>query len=289
MLPRRTCRNRPLNPAAQQLLYLLPISLLEFNLKSFASAHTSAILPEIAPGKRLYWLPIHAVIVLVKKIATTLHLASAARLRARPRGRAKAAQSSGATLRQFSFVFPCGIRSPYPIAAAAENDLCRVAIDTPRECAGSLRHRSPIHGDRIRRRGGQLDGGSSVGGDGEVIHSFSRTAPPAALHQPQRRLIACANPPDIAGDHRAQHQPLGALRGKIQIDAAESAIEPLFRVAEHEVVLRTGWIRIPCLGERGGALRKLVAVTRRIGALEHVKQYIGTPAIEQRIHQVVIA
>jgi hypothetical protein len=46
------CAHR-LQPAAQQLLYLLPISRLQLNLKSLASAHTSAIQPEMASDKYL--------------------------------------------------------------------------------------------------------------------------------------------------------------------------------------------------------------------------------------------
>ena len=45
--------------------YVLPISLLELKLKSFTSAHTSAIKSETAPHKYQYWLPIHAVTALV--------------------------------------------------------------------------------------------------------------------------------------------------------------------------------------------------------------------------------
>jgi hypothetical protein len=37
------CHAYRLQPASQQLVYLLSISLLEFNLKSYASAHSSAI------------------------------------------------------------------------------------------------------------------------------------------------------------------------------------------------------------------------------------------------------
>jgi hypothetical protein len=54
-----------LQPATQQLLHLIPISPLELNLKSLASAHTSAIQPEMASCKCLDRLPIHAVMVLV--------------------------------------------------------------------------------------------------------------------------------------------------------------------------------------------------------------------------------
>jgi hypothetical protein len=54
-----------LQPARQQLIDLLSIALLEFNLKSYASAHSSAIQSEPAPNKYLRWLPIHAVAVLV--------------------------------------------------------------------------------------------------------------------------------------------------------------------------------------------------------------------------------
>ena len=54
-----------LQPATQQLLHLIPASPLELNLKSLASAHTSAIQPEMASCKCLDRLPIHAVMVLV--------------------------------------------------------------------------------------------------------------------------------------------------------------------------------------------------------------------------------
>jgi hypothetical protein len=50
-----------MQPASQQLIYPLSISLLEFNLKSYASAHSSAIPSEPAPNKYLRWLPIHTV------------------------------------------------------------------------------------------------------------------------------------------------------------------------------------------------------------------------------------
>jgi hypothetical protein len=46
------------------LLHLIPVSPLELNLKSLASAHTSAIQPEMASCKCLDRLPIHAVMVL---------------------------------------------------------------------------------------------------------------------------------------------------------------------------------------------------------------------------------
>jgi hypothetical protein len=42
-----------LQPAAQQLLYLLPVSRLQLNLKSLASAHTSAIQPAMDSNKYL--------------------------------------------------------------------------------------------------------------------------------------------------------------------------------------------------------------------------------------------
>src|ERR1700719_3220716 len=58
------CRAYRLQPASQQLIYLLSISLLEFNLKSYASAHSSAIQSETAPNKYLRRLPIHAVTAL---------------------------------------------------------------------------------------------------------------------------------------------------------------------------------------------------------------------------------
>ena len=57
-------RADPLQPASQQLIYLQSISLLEFNLKSYASAHSSVIKPLRALGKCLQWLPIHEVRVL---------------------------------------------------------------------------------------------------------------------------------------------------------------------------------------------------------------------------------
>ncbi|MHB8304248.1 MAG: hypothetical protein ACYDC6_15775, partial [Acidobacteriaceae bacterium] len=40
------------------------ISLLEFDLKPSAVAHTSAIRPNMAHNKYLHWLPLHAVMVL---------------------------------------------------------------------------------------------------------------------------------------------------------------------------------------------------------------------------------
>ena len=64
------CRAYRLQPASQQLIYLLSISLLEFNLKSYASAHSPDIPPEVAPNKYLKWLLIHAVTVLVQMILT---------------------------------------------------------------------------------------------------------------------------------------------------------------------------------------------------------------------------
>src|ERR1035437_10408510 len=48
-------RAYPLQPASQQLIYLLSIALLEFNLKSYTSAHASDIQPEPAPNKCLLW------------------------------------------------------------------------------------------------------------------------------------------------------------------------------------------------------------------------------------------
>jgi hypothetical protein len=57
-------RPYPLQPASQQLIYLPSISLLEFNLKSYASAHSSGIQPQQALGKCLLWLLIHEVRVL---------------------------------------------------------------------------------------------------------------------------------------------------------------------------------------------------------------------------------
>jgi hypothetical protein len=58
-------RAYPLQPASQQLIYLLSITLLEFNLKSYASAHSSVIKPLQALGKGLQWLLIHEARVLV--------------------------------------------------------------------------------------------------------------------------------------------------------------------------------------------------------------------------------
>src|SRR5664280_714626 len=58
-------RANPLQPASQQLIYLQSISLLEFNLKSYASAHSSVIKPLQALGMCLQWLLIHEVRVLV--------------------------------------------------------------------------------------------------------------------------------------------------------------------------------------------------------------------------------
>jgi hypothetical protein len=55
-----------LQPASQQLIDLLSIALLEFNLKSYASAHRPDIPPEVVPNKYLQWLPIHADAVLVR-------------------------------------------------------------------------------------------------------------------------------------------------------------------------------------------------------------------------------
>src|SRR5271168_825822 len=57
-------RAYPLQPASQQLIDLLSISLLEFNLKSYASAHSSVIQQMQALGKCLHWLLILAVTVL---------------------------------------------------------------------------------------------------------------------------------------------------------------------------------------------------------------------------------
>ena len=54
-----------LQPARQQLIDLLSITLLERNLKSYASAHSPDIPPEAAPNKYLEWLLIHAVTILV--------------------------------------------------------------------------------------------------------------------------------------------------------------------------------------------------------------------------------
>ena len=49
-LRRSVCPGFP-QTAAQQPLYLSPVSLLEFNLKPYASAHTSAIQPVEVSGK----------------------------------------------------------------------------------------------------------------------------------------------------------------------------------------------------------------------------------------------
>ena len=46
-------RAYPLQPARQQLIDLLSIALLQFNLKSYASAHSPDIPPEAAPNKYL--------------------------------------------------------------------------------------------------------------------------------------------------------------------------------------------------------------------------------------------
>ncbi|HTF66069.1 MAG TPA: hypothetical protein VK638_25620, partial [Edaphobacter sp.] len=58
-------RAYPLQPASQQLIDLLRISLLEFNSKSYASVHSSVIQPMQALEKCLHWLLIYAVTVLV--------------------------------------------------------------------------------------------------------------------------------------------------------------------------------------------------------------------------------
>ena len=60
-------------------------------------------------------------------------------------------------------------------------------------------------------------------------------------------------------------------------------------MAQHEMVLRTIRIRVPCLRQRCGALRQLIAVARSVCAFQHVVENIRPAAFQQCIHDVVIA
>jgi hypothetical protein len=55
-----------LQAAAQQLVQLPTIPRRKLDLKPYASAHDSAIQPDLARAKYQHWLPIHAVMVLEK-------------------------------------------------------------------------------------------------------------------------------------------------------------------------------------------------------------------------------
>jgi hypothetical protein len=61
-----------LQAAAQQLVQLPTIPRRKLDLKPYASAHDSAIQPDLARAKYQHWLPIHAVMVLVLSQLTSL-------------------------------------------------------------------------------------------------------------------------------------------------------------------------------------------------------------------------
>src|SRR5664280_913595 len=61
------CRAYRLQAAAQQVVQLPTIPHRKLDLKPHASAHDSAIQPDMARAKYQYWLPIHAVMILADK------------------------------------------------------------------------------------------------------------------------------------------------------------------------------------------------------------------------------
>ena len=76
---------------------------------------------------------------------------------------------------------------------------------------------------------------------------------------------------------------------EVDVDACQAAVEPLFRVAEHEVVLRGRGVGVPGFGEGGCAVGKLGAVAGGVGAGEHGEEDIGAVAVGEGADEVVEA
>ena len=110
---------------------------------------------------------------------------------------------------------------------------------------------------------------------------------PFTLDFTEHRSIMSARPLDLPRQNRVQNQPLRAFARKIHVDPSQSAIEPLLCAAQHEVVLRMA--AVPSLSQRSCSLRQYVSITRRVGPFQHVEQYVGAPALEQRVDLVVEA
>src|SRR5579863_9251940 len=88
------------------------------------------------------------------------------------------------------------------------------------------------------------------------------------------------------GPHRGRTDDnLFALRpGKIEVYSGQTAIEPLFSMTQHEMILRVPWIRVPGLGQSRRAHPKLVSVTRSVSARQYIVNHVRTASIGKRLH-----
>src|SRR6185437_14650961 len=99
----------------------------------------------------------------------------------------------------------------------------------------------------------------------------------------------CGGAANVSDDGGMNENAAIDRAGAIEVDTAEAAIEPLFRVAQHEMILRQIRIGVPGFRQRGGAAGKLRAVARRIGTGKHIEQYVGTIVVSERADDVMKA